>query len=122
MNAAGHKREAEKLAGLHGEWYFADREDVPAILRRAQVHATLATIPDPDPAVSGETAPLAVAYTEALTVATTVTIIWDKHGTGEYHATVWRGPATFTAIGDSPAEALTEATRQLTEWLKAGTQ
>jgi hypothetical protein len=33
---------AEKLAGPTGEWYYANPADVPAILARAQVHATLA--------------------------------------------------------------------------------
>lgn len=42
MTGPEHYAEAERLAGENGEWYYADPERVPAILARAQVHATLA--------------------------------------------------------------------------------
>lgn len=42
MNGPEHYREAERLAGPTGEWYYANPDEVPAILARAQVSATLA--------------------------------------------------------------------------------
>lgn len=42
MTGPEHYAEAQRLAGENGEWYYADAERVPAILARAQVHATLA--------------------------------------------------------------------------------
>jgi hypothetical protein len=42
MNGPDHYRAAEELAGPRGEWYFANADDVPAILDRAKVHAILA--------------------------------------------------------------------------------
>lgn len=44
MNGPDHYREAQRLAGEDGEWYYADPDRVPAILARAQVHATLALV------------------------------------------------------------------------------
>ena len=44
MNENPNYAEAEKLAGERGDWYFANPEDVPTVLARAQVHATLALV------------------------------------------------------------------------------
>lgn len=42
MNGPQHFEAAENLAAAHGEWYYAEPDQVPAVLARAQVHATQA--------------------------------------------------------------------------------
>jgi hypothetical protein len=42
MTGPEHYNEAQRLAGENGEWYYVAADDVPQILARAQVHATLA--------------------------------------------------------------------------------
>jgi hypothetical protein len=42
MTGPEHYAEAGYLAGPYGEWYRTDVNKLPALLARAQVHATLA--------------------------------------------------------------------------------
>jgi hypothetical protein len=42
VNGPEHYAEAEYLAGPYGEWYRTNHDQLPALLARAQVHATLA--------------------------------------------------------------------------------
>lgn len=44
MDGPEHYREAESLAGPHGEWYTAAPDRVPGILARAAIHAQLAQV------------------------------------------------------------------------------
>jgi hypothetical protein len=44
MTGEEHAQKAEQLSGARGEWYYVDADEVPAILARAQVHATLALV------------------------------------------------------------------------------
>lgn len=42
MSVTDHAAKAAGIVDNHGEWYHADRDEVPVLLARAQVHATLA--------------------------------------------------------------------------------
>lgn len=69
--------------------------------------------------VSGQTEAFALAYGEAMPITDGVTIKWDRV-TGDFTATIWKGLSCETAGGDSPAEALAEATRLLAAFLTDG--
>lgn len=102
MDRTEHRKLAETLAGPFGSWYYADRADVPQILQRAQIHATLAQITDPDDALND-------ALDDVLTRASEIRV---QRVDGVVHVLLWNGAHAHHGKGATPAEALAKAREQ----------